>query len=121
MIPYKLINLVYGATIPVSTKFKGIPNLPHGLHGVFMSNKASVGRNVTIYHQVTIGSILTSGSKNQGAPCIGDNVFIGVGAKVLGGISVGKNVRIGANSVVVDDIPDNSVVVGVPGKIIKNK
>lgn len=119
LIPYKIINLIYGATVPINTVFHGTPILPHGFHGVFFSNKAVIGKNVTIYHQVTVGSIYTEGSKKIGAPIIGDNVFIGVGAKVLGGIKVGDNVKIGANSVVVSDVPDNCVVVGVPGVIIK--
>ncbi|NQU35036.1 MAG: serine acetyltransferase [Bacteroidetes bacterium] len=117
--PYRLINLIYGATIPIKTKFEGIPILPHGFHGVFISKNAVIGKNVTIYHQVTIGSIQTVGSKHVGSPRIGNNVIIGVGAKILGGITVGSNVKIGANCVVFNDIPDNAVVVGNPGKILK--
>lgn len=119
IIPYKLINLIYGATVPVKATFRGIPILPHGFHGVFISQNAVIGKNVTIFHQVTIGSVQTIGSKFNGSPSIGDNVFIGAGAKILGGVSIGDNVKIGANSVVVDNIPDNAVVVGVPGRIIK--
>jgi len=119
IVPYKFINLVYGSTIPLKTRFAGIPILPHGFHGVFISQNAVIGKNVTIFHQVTIGSIQTEDSKHPGSPTIGNNVIIGVGAKILGGITIGNNVKIGANSVVVKDIPDNAVVVGVPGKIIK--
>lgn len=119
IIPYKLINLVYGATIPIRTVFYDIPVLPHGFHGVFISQKAIIGKNVTIFHQVTIGSVQTEGSKYYGSPTIGNNVFIGAGAKILGGITIGNNVTIGANAVVVNNIPDNAVVVGVPGRIIK--
>lgn len=119
IIPYRLINLIYGATVPINAKFEGIPILPHGLHGVFISKDAIIGKNVTIYHQVTIGSIHTKGSKNIGSPIIGNDVFIGVGAKVLGGISIGDSVKIGANTVVVKSVPNNCVVVGVPGKIVK--
>jgi serine O-acetyltransferase len=119
LIPYRLINLIYGSTIPTKTKFSGIPILPHGFHGVFISQNAVIGKNVTIFHQVTIGSIQTEGSKYLGSPTIGNDVIIGVGAKILGGIKIGNNVKIGANSVVVENIPDNAVVVGVPGKIIK--
>jgi serine O-acetyltransferase len=120
IIPYKLINLIYGSTVPAKTKFAGIPILPHGFHGVFISQNAVIGHNVTIFHQVTIGSIQTEGSKHPGSPIIGDNVIIGAGAKVLGGIIIGDNVKIGANSVVVNNIPSNSVVVGVPGIIVKS-
>lgn len=73
----------------------------------------SIGENVDIYQQTTIGF-----SKN-GFPKIGNNVIIYAGAKVLGNIKIGNNVIIGANAVVKNDIPDNSVVAGVPAKIIK--
>ena len=59
------------------------------------------------------------GSKNQGAPTIGDNVYIGAGAKIIGGIKIGNNVRIGANAVVFTDIPDNCTVVAASGRIIE--
>ncbi len=117
---YKIVNIVYGATVPIKTVFLGVPILPHGLHGVFISKDAIIGEEVTIFHQVTIGSIQTKGSKNMGAPRIGNNVLIGAGAKILGGIQVGNNVKIGANSVVINDIPDNSTVIGVPAIIIKS-
>ena len=121
MIPYRIINLLYGSTISPGTKFNGPLILPHGFHGVFTSKNAVIGSNVTIFHQVTIGSILSEGSKNIGSPVIGDNVLIGVGAKVLGNVKVGHHVRIGANSVVVNDVPDYSTVIGVPAIIINKK
>lgn len=74
----------------------------------------SIGKNCKIYQQVTIGfnHVLL-------APVIGDNVEICCGAKVIGGIRIGNNVLIGANAVVVNDIPDNSIVAGVPARVIK--
>ena len=118
-IPYRLIMLLYGATVPISSKFKGIPILPHGLHGVFISKDAIIGENVTIFHQVTIGSIQSKNSKHYGSPILGNNILIGAGAKIIGNVKVGNNVNIGANSVVIEDIPDNVTVVGVPSKIVK--
>ena len=56
--------------------------------------------------------------KKKGSPIIGDNVYIATGAKIIGAIKIGNNVAIGANCVVTKDIPDNAVVVGVPGKVI---
>ena len=76
-------------------------------------NAVSIGKNFTCLHNVTLG-------KNHGGiPTIGDNVFCGCGSCVLGPVIIGNNVKIGANAVVVKDIPDNCVVVGNPGKIIK--
>ena len=94
--------------------FESIPVLPHGLKGIFIHGTAHIGKNVTIHQQVTIGSR----DVNKGA-FIGDNVFIGAGAKILGDIRIGNNVKIGANAVVLSDIPDDCTVVGVPGKIVK--
>ena len=74
-----------------------------------------VGKNFVLMHGVTIGAA------HSGSPTIGDNVFIGPGAVVVGGIRIGNNVAIGANSVVLKDVPDNSVVGGNPAKIISQK
>ena len=75
-----------------------------------------IGNNVTIYHGVTLGG--TSLDKVKRHPTVMDNVMIGSGAKILGNITIGSNTKIGANAVVTTDIPDDSVVVGVPGKCI---
>lgn len=64
-----------------------------------------------IFQQVTIGSNTITGSKNFGAPIIGDSCYIGAGAKIIGGINIGNNCRIGANCVVTMNIPDNTTVV----------
>lgn len=93
--------------------FKKPPNLPHGLYGIIVSKNAIIGENVTIFHQVTIGE------GKGGAPRIGDNCYIGAGAKIIGNIGVGDNVRIGANCVVVEDIPDNSTVVLEKPRVIR--
>ena len=83
---------------------------PHGTH----LNAERIGRNLKIKHNVTIGN-------NHGkVPIIGDNVFLGCGACVLGGITIGDNVKIGANSVVTKSVPANSVVVGNPAHIVKS-
>ena len=92
--------------------FKGHPILGHGIKGIVIAGGAKIGENVFISHQVTIGR-----SKNE-APIIGDNVYIGPGAKIFGGIKIGNNVRIGANCVVFQDIPDNATVVLEKPRII---
>ena len=94
------------------TCFVTPPILPHGLNGIIINDKAIIGRNCTIFQQVTIGEW------NNVAPIIGDNCLIGAGAKLLGGIKVGKNVKIGANCIVVTDIPDNAMVVMEKPRII---
>lgn len=93
--------------------------MPHGLNGVFISKDAEIGENCTIFHQVTIGSNRIEGSKHYGAPKIGNNVYIGAGAKIIGGIIIGDNVNIGANCVVFTDIPSNSTVVMNAPRIIQ--
>lgn len=80
---------------------------------------ATIGDNLTIPHNVTIGQ--AGRDERKGIPIIGDNVYIGSGARIIGKIRIGNNVAIGANCVVTKDIPDNAVVVGIPGKIISYK
>ncbi len=90
--------------------------IDHGM-GVVIGETAEVGDDVTLYHGVTLGG--TSLNKGKRHPTIGDRVTIGAGAKVLGNITIGADSRIGANAVVVKPVPENAVVVGVPGQIVK--
>ena len=87
--------------------------IQHGFSTIISAEK--IGRNCKVYQQVTIGY-----SHELRAPVIGDNVEVCCGAKVIGGITIGDNVLIGANAVVVKDVPSNSVVAGVPARIIKH-
>jgi serine O-acetyltransferase len=89
--------------------------IDHGM-GVVIGETTEIGDNVTIYHGVTLGG--TTWNKGKRHPTLADNVVIGAGAKVLGPIRLGKNVRVGSNAVVVADAPENSTVVGIPGRII---
>jgi serine O-acetyltransferase len=86
--------------------------IDHGM-GVVIGETAEVGDDVTLYHGVTLGGVSTRKGKRH--PTIGDGVVIGAGAKILGAIEIGSGSRVGANAVVVDEIPPDSVVVGVPG------
>lgn len=81
--------------------------------GVVINGAVRGGSGVKIEHQVTIGA------ERNISPILGDNVFLGAGAKVLGGVRIGSNVKIGANAVVVDDLPDGVTAVGIPAKIVK--
>ena len=88
--------------------------IDHGM-GVVIGETAVIGKNVTLYQGVTLGG--TGKERGKRHPTLGDNVVVGAGAKVLGDITVGDNVFIGANAVVVRDVPQDSTVVGVPGRI----
>ncbi|HHU91908.1 MAG TPA: serine O-acetyltransferase [Halanaerobiaceae bacterium] len=92
--------------------------IDHGM-GVVIGETTEIGDNVTIYQGVTLGG--TGKEKGKRHPTIGDNVLIGAGAKVLGSITIGNNSKIGAGSVVLRDVPENSTVVGIPGRIIQRK
>jgi serine O-acetyltransferase len=84
--------------------------------GVVIGETAEIGDNVTMYHGVTLGGVTWDKVKRH--PTIGDNVVIGSGAKVLGPFTVGANSKIGSNSVVVKEVPPNSSVVGIPGRVV---
>ena len=88
--------------------------IDHGM-GVVIGETAEVGRNVTLYQGVSLAG--TSLKREKRHPTLGDNVVVGAGAKIIGGFKIGDNSRIGAGSVVVREVPPNSVVVGVPGRI----
>ena len=81
--------------------------------GIVINSKVTGGEKVIIESGVVIGD------EKGKAPVIGDNVFIGAGAKIVGGISIGDNVKVGANAVVVKDVPSNVTVVGIPAKVLK--
>jgi serine O-acetyltransferase len=90
--------------------------IDHGM-GVVIGETAEIGADVTLYHGVTLGG--TSLAKGKRHPTLEDRVVVGAGAKILGAITIGADSRIGANAVVVKSVPPNSVVVGVPGQIVK--
>lgn len=80
---------------------------------MIVNSKAKIGKNLTIYPGVTVGA------SKSGVPTIGDNVFLGLGSKVFGDVTIGNNVIVAPNAVVVKNVPDNSIVAGVPAKVIK--
>lgn len=92
--------------------------IDHGM-GIVIGETAVVGDEVTLYHGVTLGG--TSLEKVKRHPTLQSCVVVGAGAKILGDITIGSHSRIGANAVVVKDVPPQSVVVGVPGQVIRRK
>ncbi len=105
-------NASTGTHLGFGAQFHTTPKLPHGLYGIIISHNAVIGSNCTIFHQVTIGE------GKGGAPVIGDNVFIGAGAKIIGNVKIGSNSKIGVNAVVVHDVPENSIVTAPEGTVI---
>lgn len=109
------IRLLFGCQLGVSTKIGKNVNLDYGGLGVVIHERAIIGNNVSIGTCVTIGGT----TKKHEVPVIGENTMISTGAKILGPITIGKNCVIGANAVVLDNIPDNCVAVGIPATIVK--
>ena len=111
---FKSIEVSTGISLPASAEIGRGFYVGH-FGGIILHSSAKLGENCSIGPGVVIG---TRGQGSAGAPVLGNNVYIGVGAKVLGDIAIGHNVRIGANAVVLTDVPDNATVVGIPAKII---
>ena len=114
---FRLYRLQYkfGISIPYNTRISSGLYIGH-FGGIVVSSDAIIGQNCNINQRVTIGT--TYGGKFPGTPVIGDNVYIGPGSFVIGGIEIGNNVAIGANTVVNKPVPDHAVVVSTPGEII---
>ncbi len=110
------VRLLTGIEIhPAATIGRGL-FIDHGM-GVVIGETAIVGRNVTMFQGVTLGG--TGKQRGKRHPTIEDNVVLGTGAKILGSITIGHDAMVGANAVVIRDVPANSTVVGVPGRIAR--
>lgn len=107
-----------GISIPYYTNIGSGFYIGH-FGGIVVNGRSIIGKNCNISHGVTIG--MANRGRNKGYPRIGDNVYIGPGAKIIGSVTVGNNVAIGANSVVTHNIPDNAVVVGIPARIVSHE
>lgn len=117
LIKNRLIKL-YGLHVSLKAQIGIGINFKH-INGVVIGDGVVIGKNVVIYHQVTLGGQNLGDGKEGNYPVIEDNVTIFTGAKILGPVRIGENSIIGANSVIVKDVPQNCIVAGVPGKVIK--
>ncbi|MES1257242.1 MAG: serine O-acetyltransferase [Acidobacteriota bacterium] len=132
---HRFAHWLYQARVPIAPRFisqisrflTGIEIHPgatigrrffidHGM-GVVIGATTEIGDDVLLYQGVTLGG--TGNEQGKRHPTLGNNVVVGTGAKVLGGIRIGNHVKIGAGSVVVHSVPDNSTVVGIPGRVVR--
>ena len=121
--PARLISIInfmlFGIEIAMRCEIGAGLYFPHTVGTVIGARQ--IGKNAVIYHGVTLGAKeVDIGYHDDQRPVIGDNVIIGAGAKILGGITIGNHVIIGANAVVVDSIPDNVVAGGIPARILRH-
>lgn len=114
---YKIVQILTGIELPCEVKVGDNFRIDH-FGSIVISGYASFGDNCIVRNGVTVG---LKNIKEKCAPQIGNNVNIGAGAKLLGRITIGNNVDIGANAVVIQSIPDNSLAVGIPAKVIPKK
>lgn len=121
LVPWLVLSKLkykYGYDIPAETVIGKGFYIGH-FGGVVISPKARIGSNCNISQGVTIG--FSSRGPRKGYPIIGNNVYLGPGSKIIGKIRIGNNVAIGANAVVLADVPDNGVAVGIPAKVVSLK
>jgi len=109
------IRLLFGCQLGVGTKIGENVRLGYGGLGVVIHERAVIGNNVNIGTCVTIGGT----TKKYEVPTIGDNTIISSGAKIIGPITIGENCVVGTNAVVLNNIPNDCLAVGVPAKIVK--
>ena len=107
---WRLIYLLFNCSIPPTAVLEDGVEIAHGI-GIVIHQNSVIGSGTKIYQNVTIGS--------GNGPKIGENCILGCGCCILGDIIIGNSVNVGANAVVLQSIPDNSTVVGIPGRIIK--
>lgn len=113
-IVYHLMQIIFGCSIPPSVVLEEGVEIPH-FHSIVIHQDTIVGSGTLIYQNVTIG-----GRNGEAHIIIGKNCIISCGACVLGNVTIGDNVKVGANAVVLENIPNNCTVVGIPGRVINH-
>lgn len=113
---YKFMRVFFSCDIKYTVKIGAGVKFYHNALGVVIHKNSIIGDGVSIYQNVTIGGNGKEDPNLNGAPQIGDHVFIGAGAVILGPVKIGNNARIGANAVVINDVPEGSTAVGVPAR-----
>lgn len=111
------IFLIYNSSVPYQAKIGQGSHFGYGGIGVVIHKKAVIGKNCQIGSNVTVGGR----SGHPQVPIIGDDVYLATGSKILGPIIIGNNVTVGANAVVINDVPNDAIVAGVPAKVIRIK
>lgn len=111
-----IVRALMGCEIPAQCKIGAGLSLRHP-NGIIIHQSAIIGLNVTLYQQVTIGIKNSDNDITNKAANLGDNVLVSAGAKIIGHISIQNHAVIGANAVVLKDVPEHAVAVGVPAKI----
>lgn len=109
IIIWRVMYILFACYIPPTTILMEGVNIAHGI-GIVIHQESIIGKGTKIYQNVTIGS--------GHGPTIGENCILGCGCCILGDITLGDNVKVGANAVILEDIPSNCTVVGIPGKIV---
>lgn len=113
---YYLNFFLFNSSVPSETQIGKGSKFAYGGIGLVIHNRSVIGRNCTIGQGITIGGR----SKEYQVPIIGDNVYLGAGCRILGPIKIGDNVIIAPNSVVIKDVPSNSMVAGIPAVVKKS-
>jgi len=114
---YKIVQILTGIELPCEVPVGKNFRIDH-FGDIIISGYASFGDNCIIRNGVTVG---LKNITEKAAPCFGSDISIGAGAKILGNITIGNNVDIGANAVVLKPVPDNSIAVGIPAKIMRKR
>lgn len=118
------MRIIFSCDIPYTANIHRSTKLGHNGLGIVIHPNATIGENSIIMHQVTIGGnhgkVRIHNGKEFGFPIIGDNVFIGPGAKIMGPVFIGNNVIIGANAIVTKDCEANGLYAGIPAKRLKD-